>query len=392
MAEFQPKPTVLIFSTAYLPMVGGAELAIKEITDRLGQDFNFVLFTARLKRSLSKHECLGAVDVFRFGFGAIPFLDKLFSPFLAAYFARKFIKKNKTVLFWSMMATYTSGAPFILKVLGLNKGVPILLTLQEGDSESHLKFSNLGLTGFSWMMAVRLADKIQVISRFLRDFSMRIGAPAEKIVIVPNGADLNIFNKDVAPEELRELKIKHGINDKQKVVITASRLVHKNAVDVLIKAIAEIPDAHLFIAGAGPEEKTLKELASLLRLEKRIHFMGNMSHGALSKYYNIAHVFARPSRSEGLGSAFLEAMGAGLPIIGTNIGGIPDFLKHNETGLFCEVDDPRDLAIKIKRFLHDPDFRKKIGQNAKKLVYENYSWDKIAVTMGGIFYRFTRAQ
>src|SRR3989344_2206273 len=241
MAEFQPRPTILIFSTAYFPMIGGAELAIKEITDRLSADFDFVLFTARLKRSLSKHERIGPVEIRRLGFGVIPFLDKLFSPFAGAYFAHKLIKKNKIALFWSVMATYTSGAPFILKVLGLNKGVPILLTLQEGDSESHLKFSNLGLTGFSWMMAVRLADKIQVISRFLRDFSMRIGAPAEKIVIVPNGADLNIFNKDVAPEELRELKIKHGINDKQKVVITASRLVHKNAVDVLIKAIAEIP-------------------------------------------------------------------------------------------------------------------------------------------------------
>jgi len=392
MAEFQPRPTILIFSTAYFPMIGGAELAIKEITDRLSADFDFVLFTARLKRSLSKHERIGPVEIRRLGFGVIPFLDKLFSPFAGAYFAHKLIKKNKIALFWSVMATYTSGAPFILKVFGLNKDVPILLTLQEGDSESHLKFSNLGLTGLSWMMAVRLADKIQVISRFLRDFSMRIGAPAEKIVIVPNGADLNIFNKDVAPEELRELKIRHGITDKQKVVITASRLVRKNAVDILIKAVAEIPDAHFFIAGIGPEEKKLKELASFLKLEKRTHFMGAMSHDALSKYYAMAHVFARPSRSEGLGSAFLEAMGAGLPIIGTNVGGIPDFLKHNETGLFCEVDDPRDLAIKIKRFLHDPDFRKKIGQNGKKLVYENYSWDKIAVTIGGIFYRLTRAQ
>ncbi|OGZ31376.1 MAG: hypothetical protein A3J00_01985 [Candidatus Niyogibacteria bacterium RIFCSPLOWO2_02_FULL_45_13] len=121
-----------------------------------------------------------------------------------------------------------------------------------------------------------------------------------------------------------------------------------------------------------------------------MHFLGNLSHDELARYYAISHVFVRPSRSEGLGSAFLEAMAAGLPVIGTRVGGIPDILQHNFNGLFCEVDDIEDLILKMKRFLHDLDFGRSIGANAKRFALENYSWDKIAQKMSAIFFRLLR--
>ena len=84
------KPTIFIFSTAYLPMVGGAELAIKEINDRLSDYFDFVVFTSRFRRAYPKHEKLGAVEVYRLGFG-MPF-DKYLLPILAYFKARKVIR------------------------------------------------------------------------------------------------------------------------------------------------------------------------------------------------------------------------------------------------------------------------------------------------------------
>lgn len=393
MAEFQSsslasqKPKILIFSTAYLPMIGGAELAVKEITDRLSDYFDFVLFTARFSRLLPAEEKIGAVYVYRLGLGF--WFDKYLLPMLGYLKARKLMKKSSPQpLVWGMMASYGS-----IAVLALKKKKPeikFLLTLQEGDPEEYLISGRMGLMGFWLGKLIRMADKVQTISFYLRNLAIKLGANPNNIEVVPNGVDPDVFAKDFSPEVLREIKIRHGIARNQNIVITASRLVRKNAIDILIKAMAEVHDAHLFIAGIGSEERKLKELTGNLKLTSRIHFMGDMAHDSLSKYYALAHVFVRPSRSEGLGSAFLEAMGAGLPIIGTNVGGIPDFLKHNETGLFCEVDDPHDLSIKIKRFIHDENFREKIAANARKLAIDNYSWDKIAKQMSAIFYRLLR--
>ena len=74
-------------------------------------------------------------------------------------------------------------------------------------------------------------------------------------------------------------------------------------------------------------------------------------------------------------------MGAGLPIIATPVGGIPDFLKDGETGLFCEVDDPQDLAKKIKLLMADEELVKQISENGSQLIFEKYNWNNIAKQM-----------
>ena len=99
----------------------------------------------------------------------------------------------------------------------------------------------------------------------------------------------------------------------------------------------------------------------------------------------LADVFVRPSLSEGLGNVFLEAMAAGLPIIGTPVGGILDFLKDGETGLFCRIKNPKSIAEKIKEILSDDRLREKLIQNGQKLAEEKYSWDIIARQMEKIF-------
>ena len=107
-------------------------------------------------------------------------------------------------------------------------------------------------------------------------------------------------------------------------------------------------------------------------------FTGSISPHLLPKYLRIADVFVRPSRSEGLGSAFLEAMAAGLPVIGTRVGGIPDFLKDGETGLFCKVDDPKSIVEKINLLTADKNLQNHIIQKGYKMVATNYNWKKIA--------------
>ena len=86
-----------------------------------------------------------------------------------------------------------------------------------------------------------------------------------------------------------------------------------------------------------------------------------------------------------MGNAFVEALAAGLPIIGTPVGGILDIIKDGETGLFAKVDDPKDLAEKIKLLLENKKLTEQIVENGRKMVEERFCWDKIAQNYAKIF-------
>ena len=122
-----------------------------------------------------------------------------------------------------------------------------------------------------------------------------------------------------------------------------------------------------------------------LNLGNRVLFLGHINHSDLPKYYSMADVFVRPSLSEGLGNVFLEAMAMGLPVIGTPVGGIPDFLEDRKTGLFCEASNPQDIAKKIKEILEDKELRKTLVENGLRLVQEKYDWDEIAQQMKEVY-------
>ncbi|TSC79429.1 MAG: hypothetical protein G01um101429_416 [Parcubacteria group bacterium Gr01-1014_29] len=378
------KKSVLIFSTAYLPFLGGAELAIKEITDRL-HDLHFILITARMRCSLLPKEHMGNIEVYRVGIG-VPIFDKILSPFLAAWYVFKITRHSPVCLFWSVMVSYTTITPVLLKMFGLYKNMPLLLTLQEGDSKAHITRARLGLVGFWWRFALQQADHVQVISAYLEKLAREFGY-AGIVSVVPNGADIHKFTPsfDRVPRRMTG----QISDDATPVIITVSRLVEKNGVDVLIKAFAEVckkfPDVALHIVGDGKLRGELEALVNMLGIGNKTVFLGEVPHEKISACQSDAYMFVRPSRSEGLGTAFLEAMADGLPVIGTPVGGIVDFLKDGETGLFCKVDDPKSLAEKILLLLQDKELHKRLQDNGRRLVGEKYDWDGITLQMKTIF-------
>lgn len=365
---------ILIFSVAYEPLVGGAELAVREITDRL-VSHEFVLITCRFSRQHKAVEQIGNVRVYRVGFGSR--LGRYLYPVFAFRAARKLHHEKPYDIVWSIMAAYAGAAA--LMFLRRFPRVKFLLTLQEGDPVDHIHRQVRGFRK-TWQRIFKRADYIQAISQFLADWARKEGATCP-IMVVPNGVNLLSFFR------LRRRRRRGG----RKIVITTSRLVPKNGVDILIRTTAELqpltPNSRFLIQilGSGPEEKKLKNLAKDLGVEESVEFLGNVPPDEIPQRLAEADVFVRPSRSEGLGTAFLEAMAAGLPVIGTRVGGIPDFLVDRETGLFCKVDDPKDLAEKIKLLLSDEQLWQKLSENGKKLVEQNYSWDKVASRTNGIF-------
>ncbi len=362
------KKKILIFSTAYLPFVGGAEIAVKEITDRLPQ-YSFDLITARLSRSLPKKETVDSVCVYRVGFGF--WGDKFLLIILGYFLACRLHQKNSYKVIWAMMASYGGLTAVLFKKK--YPQMPFLLTLQEGDNLQKIE-ARTKILGFWWRDIFKMADHVQAISNYLAHWAKKWGA--SNISVVPNGVDTLLFTKTNQSTE-------NNYN-----LVTASRLVRKNGLDLIIKALPLLPDqVELHIAGVGPEEANLRRLASQLNILKRVVFHGFIPYKNLPQFLATGRVFIRPSRSEGLGNSFLEAMAASLPVVGTMVGGIGDFLINNQTGFVVKENNPADIA-RVVNYILEPEHKAEIEQvirQAKKQIEAKYTWTKVAEDMTKIF-------
>jgi glycosyltransferase involved in cell wall biosynthesis len=363
---------ILIFSLAYYPHVGGAEIALKEITDRIG-NIEFHMVTLNFGDELVE-EKIGNVLVHRIGNGSSYLQKILFVP-RAALAARDMHRTYHFDAFWAMMS-YMVFPTALLRMRGTR--VPYLITLQEGDPWEHM-FSRWFIIPFHPLITYgfKHADAVQAISTFLAGWAKQLGF-AGLPVIIGNGVDIaNFSNKH------------HEKNHNGTILVTASRLVHKNAIDDVIRSLAFLPESIKFrIYGIGPEEFKLRQLAEELGVSSRVEWKGYVNHKELPSALAECDVFIRPSRSEGMGNSFIEAMAAGLPVIATQEGGIADFLfdaKRNPdketTGWAVDKDSPEQIAEAVKYILNNPEQVTRVTATAKKLVRDNYDWNSIAEKM-----------
>lgn len=382
---------ILIFSLVYYPrFIGGAEIAIKEITDRIPNDeIQFDMVTLCLDSKLPRYERIGNINIYRVGWtgdqknssDSLPWylhLNKYAFVLIAFLKAISLHKKNKYDAIWSMMATYNSFAAIIFKIL--NPKIPFILTLQEGDPIKYIKRRALPLYPLFKMIFTK-ADCIQTISQYLADWAKDMGAKCP-IVVVPNAVDLKLFSNRKSEDELSKLKQKLGKKDNDIFLITTSRLVVKNATRDTIDSLQYLSENVKFIIlGTGYEEKELKERVKDLKLENRVQFLGYIPHKDMPQYLHISDIFIRPSISEGFGNSYIEAMAAQIPVIATPVGGIVDFLKDGETGLYCEVNNPKSIAQKVEKLIKDRESREYIVKTAFKMVSDKYEWTLIASDM-----------
>jgi glycosyltransferase involved in cell wall biosynthesis len=305
------------------------------------------------------------------GFGGGPVSKILYIPMAAAE-ALILHKQKKFDAAWAMMS-YMLIPVMLLRALGVS--LPYILTLQEGDTESHM-FGRLRVMPFLPLInaGFRKAAVVQAISTYLGQWAHKRGF-AGPLEIIPNGVDSRRFAIESAPHE-------------GAVLITSSRLVHKNGIDTVIRALPLIPMVRFVVCGAGSDEQKLKALARELHVEGRVAFKGYMDHAQLIQELRSADIFIRPSRSEGMGNSFIEAFAAGLPVIATQEGGIADFLfdaKRNPgqptTGWAVDKEDPQGIAGAVEDIISNPERAKAVVKTAKELAATRYDWDLIAKSM-----------
>lgn len=195
------------------------------------------------------------------------------------------------------------------------------------------------------------------------------------VKIVPNAADLKIF-KPIPEEQRLAWRRENGLKADDIVLIFAGGEWVRKGLDLAIRGLGSISDprAKLFIAGDDPAKETLKALAAECGVTDRVIFGGFRKDVPLA--LASSDIFLFPSWYEAFSLATIEAGACGLPVVATSINGTEDFIQPGVNGDFVKS-DPADIARVLEPLIRDPEKRREMGQNAKRLVEENYTWDRV---------------
>src|SRR3989338_8403 len=253
-------------------------------------------------------------------------------------------------------------------------GVPYIVTAHAGDV---FPLKNR-LFRFLSYLAVSNSDFCTANSSYTKKELEKISGQ-KKINIIPMGVDLKLFT-----QKNRNTSLRRKLGVKKELILSVGRLAEKKGIKYLVMAmkdvVKEFPEAKLVVVGDGPERSNLEILTKKLKLDKNVLFAGGMENMHLPEFYATADLFVGPSiitesgDTEGLGVVFLEALASGTCVIGSNVGGIPDILENNKTGLLVNQKSPGQLANAIIRLLSDKGLRRRLASSGRKMVKEVYSW------------------
>lgn len=238
--------------------------------------------------------------------------------------------------------------------------------------------------------AYRGAALVVALSPHMRDLAMRGGAAPERVVVIPNGIDPAEIGLDEwavpaprAPSDRLEL-------------LYVGRLSVEKGVDVLIAAAGLLKAAgvafRLRLVGGGPEEGHLRAQVAQLQLDRDVAFLGPVSRLSLGPLYQSADVVCVPSRSESLPTVALEAMTAGVAVVGSAIGGIPSIIEEGVSGLLVPSETPQALAAALQRLGHAPSLMRCMGEAGQRRIVREFNWPDIGATLAREIGRISRTR
>jgi len=220
-------------------------------------------------------------------------------------------------------------------------------------------------------------DLFLAVASIIRTMLIDAGVPAEKIRVVNSSIDVARFTAararrgELGPAARRELSLPPDA-----VVIgnVAHLAGHKSQADLIAAmpaVIAAVPRARLVIVGDGEERGALTAQAASLGLAERIHFTGFRDD--VPRLLTAFDVFAMSSRLEGFCNSVLEAFAAGVPVVATRAGGLPEMVLDGETGLLSPIGDPGELARRLVRLISDAPLAAKVAEGGRRLVEAEYT-------------------
>jgi glycosyltransferase involved in cell wall biosynthesis len=204
-------------------------------------------------------------------------------------------------------------------------------------------------------------------------------------VLLPNTVNAERFTPRPKPKRLLDL---YGLRPEQPVILTVSRLVSSEqykGYDKVIRALPEIqraiPDVHYILVGKGDDRQRVEQLIDHVGVRAYTTLAGFVPDEELSDYYNLCDVFAMPSKREGFGIVFLEAMFFGLPCVGPNAWAVPEMILNGETGYTVPPDDTTALADRLVTLLTQPELAQRMGEAGRARAQSTFTWPAVVEKM-----------
>jgi glycosyltransferase involved in cell wall biosynthesis len=203
---------------------------------------------------------------------------------------------------------------------------------------------------------------------------------SKPVTVTPFGVDCEVFSPKPGKEERRPL-----------VIGTVKTLDHPYGVEYLIRAFAIVVerftehDVRLVIAGDGPLRSSLEALAKQLRLSDRVDFLGQLPQEMVPTVLRTFDIFAALSLRESFGVAVLEASACGIPVVASNVDGLPEVVEDGVTGFLVPPTDPSAAATALLGLLADRTRREQMAAAGRSFVLERYEWGRTAKMMDDLY-------
>ena len=341
--------------------LAGTELATYDIAKRLVSRGHEVHILTSLDNGLSKDNIEQGFYIHRIRFTKIRLLGAIIFWLAILYKLRKI---NPDVVHAQGIGI---APPALLAKVFLNK--PYSIWCQGSDVYLPWNFKQ-PISKLVFQHADALAAYSEDMKKEMQKISDR------EIIVITNGVDLQSFENLTREKTRSDLQI----NKNQQILTFVGTLRPVKGVKYLIQAmdilIKKRADLRLILVGDGPDRKALGKMTEDLGLNNYVTFIGKVPHEKVPEFMTASDIFVLPSLSEGFGSVNLEAFAAGVPIVATKVGGLPEIIKEGENGFLVAPKNPEQLAEKILLLLGNSELRNKISEN-NKIKVKNYSWNHV---------------
>ncbi|WP_438444592.1 1,4-alpha-glucan branching protein domain-containing protein [Gorillibacterium sp. sgz5001074] len=264
-------------------------------------------------------------------------------------------------------------------------GIPLIATIHATEwGRNHGRLNNplqQSIHSIEWHLTYE-ASKVFVCSQYMkRELEQVFRLPEDKLLVYPNGAcvDQDLPERLLGDEEIRRAKEAAGVTH-AKTVFCIARLVHEKGVQTLLHAapsiLSRVPDALFIIAGSGPMQDELQEMAA--HLGDRVRFVGFVDNDWKDTLYAASDVVVVPSHYEPFGIVALEAMRYGKPLIVSDTGGLAEIIDHGEDGYKALPGHVDSLAYHVSELLLSPELGKRMAERALSKLHKQYAWPTIA--------------
>jgi glycosyltransferase involved in cell wall biosynthesis len=245
--------------------------------------------------------------------------------------------------------------------IGWLRRKPVIVNYRGGEAREYLRASA------RWVKpSLARAAQLVVPSGFLRQVFSEFGVSAS---VIPNIIDLETFYP--APDRPSESVF---------TLVITRNLEPIYGLDTAIRALAlareAIPAIQLKIAGSGPQGEELQRLADGLGLGSAVVFLGRLERNQIVELYHSAHAMLNPSRVDNMPNSVLEALACGLPVISTNVGGVPYIVEDGQTAMLVPRDDAQAMAQAVVRLYSDTTLRSQLRESGCRVVAQ-YAWSEV---------------